>query len=294
MNEIEKELYVENIKGVWCPITDEKMGVNIKRYKSKNRVGKPAINATDLGGCKTKLYYKLTNVEKTNEMESKTINQIFQLGNYNEDRVVIEEFIRSGIYHDHSVRIYNNELEVSGEIDALIIDSDGNIAPVEIKNVGEWSYNGFMKRFCPFCKNEGMDYNRSTKMYDCKTCKKSAYKNDIDNINVSRSERPLFEHLFQLTLYMITEKFEYGYLYYGRNANGDHTLYKVYNDGKIEKLIREYITEVKDAVKTSKRPEIIESFKCKGCEYHDVCFPPEIPVNKEESPKKRQTVLDDI
>jgi len=88
--------------------------------------------------CLRAQYYRFKGIKKTDPPSDNAISNMGNgtaIGEY-----LVEGIKRLGIYAGDERRIYVPEFNVSGKVDILCYDDDGNIIPVEVKTV--WGHHG--------------------------------------------------------------------------------------------------------------------------------------------------------
>lgn len=139
-----------------------------------------------IGSCLRKCYFRLTGMEGGGPPSAYS-EWIFLQGKGIEN-ILIEQWKQMGIWVDNSIRFYNEEYNISGELDAVLRDPNtGELIVLEAK-----SYHGYMAE-----KDIGGSFNQAPKPKDA--------------------------HLLQLLiyLYLFQDKFSYGKLFYkARDSDG--------------------------------------------------------------------------
>ncbi len=139
-----------------------------------------------IGSCLRKCYFRLTGMEVSSSPSSYS-EWIFLQGKGIEN-ILVEQWKQMGIWVENSIRFYNEEYNISGELDVVIQDPiSKELICIEVK-----SYHGYMAE-----RDIGGSYNQAPKPKDA--------------------------HLLQLViyLYLFQDRFPYGKLFYkARDSDG--------------------------------------------------------------------------
>lgn len=109
------------------------------------------------GGCHRKSIYRMLGFKETNPSGPKT-QYIFEFGKYLED--MITELTKQGfVYENNSVKFWDKNLSVSGEIDLVLRHPEGGLIFTEVKSsygtykerelFGAWNGRGESAKFVP-------------------------------------------------------------------------------------------------------------------------------------------------
>jgi CRISPR/Cas system-associated exonuclease Cas4 (RecB family) len=209
------------------------------------------INSSSLGGCCRAMWYRKSGFPDERPDDSSKISEfIFGLGN------AVENFVVEILTHFRITagkpRIRNSELNISGEIDKIIMEAvDGKEVPIVIEVKSAWS-----------------------KAYAMKV---KALENGIMDAG----------HFAQIQSYFLCNQGnpagEFPYAYYillNKNMNAKDKLppfvvYKVYPDEREFARIRAWIAELQEHLKSGippNRPYSRSAWQCSYCGFASICY----------------------
>lgn len=245
----------------------EENQVNQVKRAEEGRTGK--FYPSSVGQCKRKIAYQMLGYPGKPVPGQSLL--VMDNGTYFHHRME-DLFERMGILIAPELKLYNEELRISGRSDAIIWNF--------MKKEGvPYQSDEIIRLYQPSEDGDKLVYEgpaSDVMIVEFKSIKSKNYEKYLPKT------KPKREHEMQLQLYFYLTGIREGLVYYENKDTQEHKYYHVtYNQEIVDEVIRDikYIIQHIDSGTLPEREYQPIDFQCRYCDYRDICYPPKNTYN---------------